>query len=306
MQVMNMNCVKCAAIAFSLAIVFGCATAPDSRKVNQIQEGFSFDMREEQIETQREIKENLARLEKILRELDGRPVSYLSPNPDLKPAVENEMSNSSDHGLVEMKSAQHNLQASIDEVVQNGKENSRKMEELERKVRELEANLQHVIERLTSNKGLKQEASGFDIRKENRRNSPENPQEVSPEDLYDMARKAFGEQRYDYALDLWAEITTKFPNHELVPNAYFWQGEACYQLRDFAGAALKYEEVVNNYPESGKYPAAMLKQGLSLVAEERFGKGRALLQELIHKFPDTPEAKRAEIFLAPRGFSKEN
>ncbi|MBS3780384.1 MAG: hypothetical protein KGY41_08310, partial [Desulfovermiculus sp.] len=51
----------------------------------------------------------------------------------------------------------------------------------------------------------------------------------TPQLLYEQALNAFHNREYDQAKDLWAEFASQFSEHDLVPNAYFWQGECLYQ-----------------------------------------------------------------------------
>jgi TolA-binding protein len=62
------------------------------------------------------------------------------------------------------------------------------------------------------------------------------------------------------------QMTDNFPEHTLLSNAFFWQGEAHYQMQDFDNAIVKYNRVIEQYNESSKYPAALLKAGLSCFA----------------------------------------
>lgn len=117
-------------------------------------------------------------------------------------------------------------------------------------------------------------------------------------ELYQNARQEFEKRNYEQARDMWAEFVEKYPEHELTPNAVFWQGEAYYQMRDYARAVLKYQEVIDNYKNSTKYRAALLKQGISFMRLGRVKAGKILLQDVVDKFPDSPEAKRAKIILS--------
>jgi len=101
----------------------------------------------------------------------------------------------------------------------------------------------------------------------------------------------------DQAKELWAEFASQFPKHDLVANAYFWQGECLYQMEKYAQAVLLYDKVISEYEQSGKYPSALLKQGLSLYALDKKKAGRIRLQQLMNDYGDTAEAKRARSFL---------
>lgn len=115
--------------------------------------------------------------------------------------------------------------------------------------------------------------------------------------LYDKAYSAFGERKYEQARQDWAEFVTTFPNHFLVPNAVFWQGECFYQLQDYKRAVLAYQDVIKKFPKSSKFKYALLKQGISLYKLGRSDLGKVVLQDLVDKYPSTPEAARAKQFM---------
>ncbi len=115
--------------------------------------------------------------------------------------------------------------------------------------------------------------------------------------LYDSALQAFHARRYTQARNMWDEFARTFPQHELVSNALFWQGESFFQMEDYAQAVLAYQDVISKHPNSNKYAAAMLKQGVCFL---RLGKDRAgvlVLEDLIKRFPSLPEAIRAKTIL---------
>lgn len=116
--------------------------------------------------------------------------------------------------------------------------------------------------------------------------------------LYAKGLTAFKERKYDEARRDFAEFTTTFKKHALVPNAVFWQGECYYQLGDYAKAVLAYQDVIDKYKDSPKYRSAMLKQGISFYKLGKEKPGKIILQELIDKNPGTAEANRAKQFLA--------
>ncbi len=112
--------------------------------------------------------------------------------------------------------------------------------------------------------------------------------------LYDRAREQFEARNYAAAQAIWEEFAKTFKDHELVPNAIFWQGECFYQMRDYARAILAYQEVIGKYPKATKYPTALLKQGISFIKIGKEKAGKLLLGDVIKKFPDSPEARRAK------------
>lgn len=119
----------------------------------------------------------------------------------------------------------------------------------------------------------------------------------SAQALYDKALQSFNSNNYPAALASWTEFIQKYKNHPLAPNALFWQGECHYQQRDYPKAILSYQEVIGKYPKSAKYPTALLKQGISFVIIGKKDAGKLVLNDVIKKFPNSPEAKRANEFL---------
>jgi tol-pal system protein YbgF len=83
----------------------------------------------------------------------------------------------------------------------------------------------------------------------------------------------------------------------LAANALFWRGESFYQAKDYGQAILSYQEVIDKHPKSNKIPGALLKQGVSFITLGKDKPGRLLLEDLVKRFPDSSEAKRAKDLL---------
>ncbi|MFQ8888065.1 MAG: tetratricopeptide repeat protein [Bilophila wadsworthia] len=104
--------------------------------------------------------------------------------------------------------------------------------------------------------------------------------------------QSFNARNYKQALKSFSDFTDTYGKHKLVSNAWFWRGECNYQLRNFPAAALDYEQVISNMaPAEG--PSAYLKQGMCFIKAGKKDAAKVRLQELIKKFPKSPEATRA-------------
>ncbi|GFM38357.1 tol-pal system protein YbgF [Desulfovibrio psychrotolerans] len=123
-------------------------------------------------------------------------------------------------------------------------------------------------------------------------------QAVSEQQLYDAAFQAFNDRRYKDAVRMWEDFEKAFPKHNLIANSVFWQGESHYQMNDYGRAILAYQRVIDHHPKSDKYPSALLKQGISFVRMGKSEPGKVRLEELIKKFPKSPEAERAKKAIA--------
>jgi tol-pal system protein YbgF len=116
-------------------------------------------------------------------------------------------------------------------------------------------------------------------------------------DLYQKALENFYAKKYQQAQVMWAEFVKGFPKDPLVPNAVFWQGESFFQMQDYANAVLTYQKVIEKHSTSNKYKAALLKQGISFYKLKKDQAGKLVLDDLIKKYPDSAEAKRAQAYL---------
>ncbi len=118
------------------------------------------------------------------------------------------------------------------------------------------------------------------------------------ENLYNAGIKSFDQRKYQDAVVSFKDFTAAYPKHKLAGNAYFWQGESYFQMKDYARAALAYQEVIAKYPGSAKIQSSMLKQGIALHNAGKKDAAKERLNELVKRYPSSPEATRAKQFLA--------
>lgn len=115
---------------------------------------------------------------------------------------------------------------------------------------------------------------------------------------YDAGIKAFDAKRYPEAVIAFKEFAEANPKHALTGNAYFWQGESYFQMKDYARAALAYQQVIANHPGNNKMQSSLLKQGMALYHAGKKPAGRERLEDLVKRYPSSPDASRAKQFLA--------
>lgn len=112
--------------------------------------------------------------------------------------------------------------------------------------------------------------------------------------LYDNGMQAFNNRQYEAALRSFSDFTKTYSKNKLVSNAWFWQGECQYQMKNYAEAALAYENVISGYPNSVKAPASYLKQGMCFIQLNKKPAAKQRLTELTRKYPKAPETARAK------------
>ena len=115
--------------------------------------------------------------------------------------------------------------------------------------------------------------------------------------LYDAGINAFTNRNYDSAQRSFSDFMKNYPNHSMASEAQYHLAECYFQRNQFADAALAYDTVINKYSKSSRTPGAYLKQGICFSKLKQSAAAKARLQELIKKYPNSPEAARAKSFL---------
>lgn len=115
--------------------------------------------------------------------------------------------------------------------------------------------------------------------------------------LFAKADAAFKAKKYEDARQYYSEFATTFKKHPNASSAIFWVGESAYNLQDYGKAVLAYQEVIEKHKNSSKYKSAILKQGMAFYKIGKDKAGKAVLQDLIERFPSAPESTRAKQFI---------
>lgn len=127
---------------------------------------------------------------------------------------------------------------------------------------------------------------------EQQRKAAQAPQ--TPESLYQQASDVMNGGDSVKARELFGKFLELYPKHKLVPNVHYWLGETYYSEKNFEQAVLEFQEVIKNFPEHVKAPAAMLKQGMAF---KEMGDSKSevyIFKKLVEEFPKSEEAKLAK------------
>ena len=117
------------------------------------------------------------------------------------------------------------------------------------------------------------------------------------EALFAKADASFKARKYEEARQYYSEFATTFKKHPRTSESVYWVGECAYNLQDYGKAVLAYQEVIEKYPKSAKYKSAVLKQGMAFFKIGKDKAGRAVMEDLIRRYPTSPEAISAKKFL---------
>jgi tol-pal system protein YbgF len=118
---------------------------------------------------------------------------------------------------------------------------------------------------------------------------PENPDE-----LYQKGVDTIKGGDAQKARELLTRFIEQNPNHAMVANAHYWLGETYYSEKNYDQAILEFQEIIKNFPDKEKVPAAELKQGMAFKELGDLKSARYLFKKVIDDFPASDEAKLAK------------
>jgi tol-pal system protein YbgF len=116
----------------------------------------------------------------------------------------------------------------------------------------------------------------------------------TPEFIYQQAYEAMKGGDVVHARELFTKFLELDPQHKLAANAHYWLGETYYTEKNFEQAVLEFQEVIKNFPDKEKVPAAMLKQGMAFKEMGDTKSATYIYKKLVDEFPKSEEAKVAK------------
>jgi tol-pal system protein YbgF len=120
---------------------------------------------------------------------------------------------------------------------------------------------------------------------------------ISADTLYQNALRDYTSGNYSLSRQEFSDYIKNFPQNDLASNAQFYLGEIAYAQGDYKGAIAAYETVLQNYPQSFKLGASLLKKGMAELELGRRTSATRDLRDVIRRFPGSDEAHRAEAKL---------
>jgi tol-pal system protein YbgF len=126
---------------------------------------------------------------------------------------------------------------------------------------------------------------------------PSSMQPISGDTLYSNAYRDSISGHYDLARQEFNDYLKNFPDGPFAANSQFYLGEMAYAQGDYEAAVSAYDSVITSYPRSSKVAPAMLEKGRALMQTKKNTSAERVFRELIRRFPETDEAKKAEADL---------
>lgn len=124
------------------------------------------------------------------------------------------------------------------------------------------------------------------------------PEMLDPEKLYQKAYNYLTSANYDKSTDWFEAFIERFPEHQFADNSYYWLGELALVQGDPKNALLHFSKGLKKFPNGTKASANLLKIGVAFKQMGNLKHAKTSWDKLIADYPNTPEAKKAQNFLA--------
>lgn len=109
---------------------------------------------------------------------------------------------------------------------------------------------------------------------------------------FERAKAQYDSGDFDGAIENFSNYL-KNPKAARLEDATFYRAESHFQLKQYQKAILDYSKFTEKYTRSRRLPAALLKIGISFESLGMKDDAKGFFQELVDKFPKSPEAKKA-------------
>ncbi|OKY75275.1 MAG: tol-pal system protein YbgF [Desulfobulbaceae bacterium DB1] len=119
--------------------------------------------------------------------------------------------------------------------------------------------------------------------------------------MYDEGLELFKAKKYKEAHDVFAQFAKKHPNDELAINARFWIGDCLFNQDEFAMAILEYQNVIADYPNHVKAPAALFKQGMAFEKLQDSETAKIVYNKILAEYPSSDQVDAAKGRLSKLG-----
>ena len=121
---------------------------------------------------------------------------------------------------------------------------------------------------------------------------------IQEQDAYQTAFNLLKVGQYEEAGAAFEVFIGEYGKGKYADNAQYWLAETFYVRQQFEEAVTQFRQLTASFPDSPKFPHALLKIGYSQAELGRNDEAKQTFNELISKFPQTSAARNAEKRLA--------
>lgn len=125
--------------------------------------------------------------------------------------------------------------------------------------------------------------------------------QADPQGLYEASLQQFRRGAYGTARSGLQEFLSRFPEHELAPDAQFYVAESFAEAGEAEQALEAYGRVVELFPDSRRAASALYKSGRLELERGNTEDARVFFSRVVQGYPDSPEASLARDRLQSLG-----
>jgi tol-pal system protein YbgF len=117
---------------------------------------------------------------------------------------------------------------------------------------------------------------------------------LSPQEVFNMANSDYLKGNFDLAIAGFKMYMQQFPESPLADACLYWIGECYFSQKKFKEAIDQFNDLILNYPNGAKLPAAYLKKGVCFEELGQKEEALSVYKLLVSKFPLEEETKIAQ------------
>lgn len=116
----------------------------------------------------------------------------------------------------------------------------------------------------------------------------------SPDQMFAEAKVVFDSKNYARAADMFKEIVVRYSTSDIAPEAQYYRGEAAFRSEDFKSAIGEFQKVFDKYPDSRRADEALFRAGESAEGLKWCTDARAYYGVLVQRYPKSSLVARAK------------
>jgi len=186
-----------------------------------------------------------------------------------------------DYGLEEIKNEITRISGKLDDVEHN--QQLQNTAELKETLSKLDARIAEVEKEFKEMKDKTQKEAAI--------------ASTPTKDLFAEASQFLKEKNYEAAAEKYQEILSKGVKNKEAAEAHYGMGESEFGLKDYKKAIVEYSKVQDSFAKSPRIPSSLYKIGVSFEYLNMQTEAKGFYNELLQRFPNSLEAKKARTRL---------
>jgi len=185
-----------------------------------------------------------------------------------------------------------NISEVVDKLYKINADLSAKMNDLQSKIETLQGKIEELSYRLTKYDSKTIEST-YNIGGESTPSSIQNTKELQAIQVFNSAQNDYRKGFFDLAILGFKQFLTLSSDKAKLADAQYWIGECYYSDNKLEDSIVEFDTFIRSYPSDNRIPGAMFKKAITYFRLKKLSISKTIFQEIIGKYPNSPEAKLA-------------